>query len=318
MYNQSNIRSTSIANNGSSIRKDAPQDKKSFLIKTKNGPQYPAGPTAGSNVISKKSPAAYPTHPGSKILISKNTPTLPNKVNNEPPKLTQTRSIDVNPSTSTVNNNTGPRNTESTQKQYGSTQSNFRQENTRPAPVAQTVNTDDERELTALTLKKKTMEDRAAELAREIEQETQRNNALSEEVRQKADKNNALRSALNEEQKRNQNLHRDLDKLNEKCQKLVDLIREAENQIEAERNAQRNFNLNERTQRIQSNFANLHSSMTQYYNQIMGSLPLLMMLSSTSDNPRLRDMIPILLGTLGEFQNGENVKNINLRSSNIS
>lgn len=132
-------------------------------------------------------------------------------------------------------------------------------------------------------------------------------------MRQKADAINSLRTAIQDEERRNSNLNRDLDNLNERYQRLVDQTREIESQIEAERTAQRNFSLHERNQRIQNNYENLRSTMMQYYNQIMGSLPLLMLLSSTSENPRLGQMIPVLLGTLGEFPNAEGVsKAINL------
>lgn len=109
------------------------------------------------------------------------------------------------------------------------------------------------------------------------------------------------------EELKNSKLKRELDGLTEKCNTLQTNIRTLENQIERERETQRNFNIQERTERIQANYTNMRGTMTNYYNQIRNAMPLLMLLSGQTDNLRLGDLIPILTGTMEEFQNGEQV-----------
>lgn len=114
-----------------------------------------------------------------------------------------------------------------------------------------------------------------------------------------------MRLALEDEENKNSKLKKELDLLTDKNNSLVSTIQRLEEQVEAARTSQRNFNLAERTQRIQTHYADLRGSMVNYYNQISGALPLLMLLSN--GNSRLGDVIPLLAGTLGEFNNGEDV-----------
>lgn len=114
-----------------------------------------------------------------------------------------------------------------------------------------------------------------------------------------------MRSALEDEERKNTTLRRELDTLTQKSSQLSAAVRMLEEQVEIERIAQRDFNLQERTERIQSNYSNLRSQMTNYYDQISSALPLLMLLSN--GNARLGDIIPLLAGTLGELNNGNAV-----------
>jgi len=104
---------------------------------------------------------------------------------------------------------------------------------------------------------------------------------------------------------KNSKLKRELDGLTDKCSTLQTSIRTLERQIDQERAAQQNFNLEERTQRMQANYANMRGTMANYYNQIRTSLPLLMLLSGQNDNLGIRALIPALLGGIGDLQNGE-------------
>lgn len=128
---------------------------------------------------------------------------------------------------------------------------------------------------------------------------------FTQEIKGRTEKNNTLRSALADEEKKNSRLKRDLDVLTEKSQRLGETVRNLEAQVERERQAQRSFNLAERTQRIQNHYTQLRSTMSNYYDQISGALPLLMLLSN--GNARLGDVMPLLMGTLGEFNNGDSV-----------
>lgn len=109
------------------------------------------------------------------------------------------------------------------------------------------------------------------------------------------------------EELKNSHLKRELDTLTDKCQNLTTAVRALEREVQTERATQQNFNLAERTQRMQENYTNLRGTMTTYYDQIRNSLPLLMLMAGQGDNMRLRDLIPVLMGTMGEFQNGEQV-----------
>jgi myosin heavy subunit len=163
----------------------------------------------------------------------------------------------------------------------------------------------EKKELQQLLVKKKELEERKTELDRMIEDEDQKNIALSNEIRSRTEKNNTLRSALADEERKNSRLKRDLDQLADKSQKLADTVRTLEAQVDRERQAQRNFNLAERTQRIQTHYSQLRSTMSNYYEQINSALPLLMLLSN--GNARLGDIMPLLMGTIGEFNNGESI-----------
>ena len=170
----------------------------------------------------------------------------------------------------------------------------------------------EKKELQQLLARKKELEDRKTELDRMIDDEDDKNIALSnvrfhltKEIRSRTEKNNSLRSALADEESKNSSLKRDLDTLSEKSQRLADTVRNLEAQVERERQAQRSFNLAERTQRIQTHYSQLRSTMSNYYDQINSALPLLMLLSN--GNARLSDIMPLLMGTIGEFNNGESV-----------
>ena len=130
---------------------------------------------------------------------------------------------------------------------------------------------------------------------------------LTQDLKSRVEKNNDLKASLEEEEKKNNKLKKDLEKLNEKSLKLAETIRNLETQVEIERVSQRNFNLAERTQRIQNHYTNLRGTMTSYYDQISNALPLLMVLGN--GNGRLADIIPLLMGTIGEFNTGEAVTN---------
>lgn len=129
---------------------------------------------------------------------------------------------------------------------------------------------------------------------------------FNKEIRGKTEKNNSLRSALAEEERKNSRLKRDHEILSEKHQKLGEAVRSLEAQVERERQAQRNFNLAERTQRIQAHYSQLRSTMSSYYDQISSAIPLLMLLSN-GNNTTLGEIMPLLMGTMGEFNNGESV-----------
>lgn len=116
-----------------------------------------------------------------------------------------------------------------------------------------------------------------------------------------------MRLALEDEEKKNQKLRKEVDTVTQKSSQLASSLNVLEEQIERERVAQRNFNLAERTERIQNHYSNLRSTMTNYYDQISSALPLLMLLSQSQGNTSLGDIIPILAATMGEFNNGENV-----------
>lgn len=183
----------------------------------------------------------------------------------------------------------------------------------RAVPVVVTRSSEAEKkEMLTLLARKKELEDRKSELDRMIEDEDQKNIALSnvinrlrKEIRTRTEKNSSLRSALADEERKNSRLKRELDGLTEKGQRLAETVRNLEAQVERERVAQRNFNLAERTQRIQTHYSQLRSTMSNYYDQINSALPLLMLLSN--GNARLGDIMPLLMGTMGEFNNGESV-----------
>ena len=114
-----------------------------------------------------------------------------------------------------------------------------------------------------------------------------------------------MKSALADEERKNARLKKDLEQLTEKSQKLASTVTNLEDQVERERAEQRRFNLAERTQRIQENYTQLRSTMSSYYDQINNALPLLMLLSN--GNARLGEIMPMLVGTMGEFNSGESV-----------
>jgi hypothetical protein len=178
----------------------------------------------------------------------------------------------------------------------------------KPTPTPATIlrpTESDKRELQQLLIRKKELEDRKSELDQMIDDEDHKNIALSNEIRSRTEKNNALRTALADEEKKNSRLKKDLDVLSEKSQKLSEIVKNLETQVEREKLAQRNFNLAERTQRIQTHYSQLRNSMSNYYDQINSALPLLMLLSN--GNTRLGDIMPLLMGTIGEFNNGESI-----------
>lgn len=94
---------------------------------------------------------------------------------------------------------------------------------------------------------------------------------------------------------------------------MVSSINVLEEQIEREKLAQREFNLAERTERIQNHYSNLRSSITNYYDQISSALPLLMLLGR--GNANLSDLMPILAASMGELGTGDNVIYTDLRYS---
>lgn len=67
---------------------------------------------------------------------------------------------------------------------------------------------------------------------------------------------------LDQEEKKNKKLKADLQSLNQRAQQLNESVRSLEIQIENERNAQREFNLAERTERIQQNYSVLRQAIT--------------------------------------------------------
>lgn len=111
-----------------------------------------------------------------------------------------------------------------------------------------------------------------------------------------------------EEEETNARTKKSLEDAERNVDRIMLSIRALEREISSEEEAQRGFNLAERTQRIQENYTNMRGSMTSYFNHISGALPLLMILSGRADNMRLRELMPVLLGTVAQFQNGENVR----------
>ena len=118
---------------------------------------------------------------------------------------------------------------------------------------------------------------------------------------------NGLKTTLDIEERKNTHLTRELDEVNQTNRRLTTSIRELERQVESEQATQRNFNLAERTQRIQNNYHTLRQTMTSYASQLTNSLPLLFLLSNITGNTTLGEILPVIMGTLGEFQNSDRV-----------
>ena len=118
---------------------------------------------------------------------------------------------------------------------------------------------------------------------------------------------NGLKTTLDIEERKNTQLTRELDEVNQTNRRLTTSIRELERQVESEQATQRNFNLAERTQRIQNNYHTLRQTMTSYASQLTNSLPLLFLLSNITGNTTLGEILPVIMGTLGEFQNSDRV-----------
>lgn len=118
---------------------------------------------------------------------------------------------------------------------------------------------------------------------------------------------NGLKTTLDIEERKNTQLTRELDEVNQTNRRLTTSIRDLERQVESEQATQRNFNLAERTQRIQNNYHTLRQTMTSYASQLTNSLPLLFLLSNITGNTTLGEILPVIMGTLGEFQNSDRV-----------
>src|SRR3990167_2705368 len=120
------------------------------------------------------------------------------------------------------------------------------------------------------------------------------------ELRKKVESVNGLKNTLDIEERKNTQLTRELDEVNQINRRLTTSIRDLEGQVESEQAAQRGFNLAERTQRIQNNYRSLRETMTSYASQLTNSLPLLFLLSNMTGNTTLGEILPVIMGTLGE------------------